>query len=201
VSASAAREKRVIELGSAIVIVSLFVSYVALPFVRRWGAREDSIATLEARVAYLTEFASRQQALERAANAAEEELSRSTRRVVQARTMTLASNGLQSMLQGAVDASRLVSQRLEVAPEPTDDSTRLALEARAAGATSLTATLSAYGDISGVTTLLDLFATGARLAEIERLTMIRNSALAGAADVVQATMVVRAPVLVNGRVP
>lgn len=181
-----ARERRVVVGGVAIVVASVLLAYVIVPFARRWQAREASIDAARARVAYLTELTSRTTSLERAAADAERAMAEQPRRALHARSAALAASALQSMLQEAADASHVAVTRLDVAPDSA---------ATADAPLSVPATMSVYGDIVGAATLLDILSTGPRIVAVDKLVMQRNAALLGAADVVQLTLTLRAPVL------
>ncbi len=217
----ALRERRVMTAGALVVVGALVLTYGALPFARQWSRREASIDAAASRVQYLEQLVSRTDALESTASAAERSLSLSIRRVLHARSSTLAASAVQTLLQEAADASGLVVTRLDVSPDDSlaipDDAplaatvtdgattgdltgglTGAASEAArtpAVNAVSIPATLSAYGDITGVTHLLGVLATGPRVVHVDRVALVRNSALLGAADVVQVTMTVRVPVV------
>ena len=183
------RERRVILVGAAVVGAALVFTYGVLPFVRHWQAREAALAAAGERVAYLQDLTDRTSSLEEEAAALERALSAQGRRVLHARSSTLAASALQTFLQDAADASHLVVLRLEVA---ADDSARVTADN---APTQLPATLSAYGDIAGIAAMLDVVASGPRALSVERVSMLRNTALAGAPDVVQLTLTLRAPVL------
>lgn len=189
------RERRVITAGASVVIVALALTYGVVPFVRHWQAREDALEAARSRVTYLGNLASRTSELETAAAEAERALSSQPRRALHARSSTLAASALQAFLQDAADASHVVVTRLEVSPD--DSSMRDRAEATAASGvvSQLPATLSAYGDITGAATLLNVLMTGPRAVSIERLTLSRNAALLGAPDVVQVSVTMRVPVL------
>ena len=195
------RERRVVVAGAAVVGIALLVTYGLLPFAQHWQTRERALDAARARVAYLQEIIARTSSLESAAADAERVLSMQSRRVLHARSSTLAASALQTFLQDAADASHLAVTRLEVSP---DDSVRAdGVNAEVSqqsvgtvtGVTRLPAALSAYGDVGGVAALLDFLATGPRVLSIERVSLLRNAALLGAPDVVQITLSLRAPVL------
>ena len=215
------RERRVVVAGAAVVGIALLVTYGLLPFAQHWQTRERALDAARARVAYLQELITRTSSLESAAADAERVLSMQSRRVLHARSSTLAASALQTFLQDAADASHLAVTRLEVSP---DDSVRAdgvnaevsqqsvgtatvgtatvgtatvgtVTVGTVTGVTRLPAALSAYGDVGGVAALLDFLATGPRVLSIERVSLLRNAALLGAPDVVQITLSLRAPVL------
>ncbi len=205
------RERRVVVAGAAVVGIALLVTYGLLPFAQHWQTRERALDAARARVAYLQELTARTSSLESAAADAERVLSMQSRRVLHARSSTLAASALQTFLQDAADASHLAVTRLEVSP---DDSVRAdgvnaevsqqsvgtvtvgtVTVGTVTGVTRLPAALSAYGDVGGVAALLDFLATGPRVLSIERVSLLRNAALLGAPDVVQITLSLRAPVL------
>lgn len=198
--ADATRELRLIIGGAAIVLLALVTNFAVLPFVRRYQSREVALTATRARVRFLSELTSRTADLESAAADAERALSAQSRRVFHARTSTLAASALQTFLQDAADASHLAVTRLEVSPDDSvraDGSTPDGSGNKTADQAEMhiPASMSAYGDIRGVVMLLDFIAAGPRVVSIDRLSLTRNSALVGAADVVQITLSMRAPAL------
>ncbi len=187
-SHAATRERRVVTIGAVIVAAALLLTYAVLPFARHWAARDVSLDTARSRLRYVQALVGRSAQLETSARDAEQLLASQPQRAIHARSTTLAASALQSLLQDAADASHVVVTRLEVAPD--GDATN-----EPAAATAVPATMSAYGDIVGVTAFLDLLARGPRVVIIDKMVMQRNAALLGAPDVVQVTMTVRAPVL------
>jgi len=193
--AGRARERRIVAGGVVVLAAALLFTYAVVPFTRRWVARESQLDAAQGRVRYLQDLVSRTGALEASAADVERTLSLQPRRVLHARSSTLAASALQTFLQDAADASHLAVMRLEVSP---DDSVRAAnsdSSEETVSRTGLPATLSAYGDIGGVASFLAILATGPRVLTVERLSLLRNSALLGAPDVVQITLTLRAPVL------
>jgi hypothetical protein len=167
--------------GATVVVVSLLLTYVVVPWARQWIARESALSAARERAAYLTTLIVRTPQLEADAAASESALASAPRRVLHARSAPLGASALQALLQDAADASRVVVTRLEVSGESSTP--------------MLPATLSVYGDISGVTALLGVLSHGPRVVHVDRVTLLRNSALVGAPDVVQATLQLSAPVL------
>lgn len=187
--AASRRERRVMVGGAAVLALALVVTFVVVPFARQWRVREGRIAAAEGRVALLQQLQARTADLETAADNAERALAAQPRRVMHARSITLAASALQTLLQDMADASPLVVTRLEVSADeasPADTST---------ASPHVPATLSAYGDITGVATFLHHVAAGPRVLVLDRLSVQRNAALLGAADVVQLSMTLHAPVI------
>ena len=193
------RERRTVAMGALIVAFSLLIAWVVLPFARRWQLREVELEQTRSRVSELASLTASARALDSAASSAERALASGGRRVIRARSRALAASALQSFLQDASDASRLVVTRLDVAtddaantgggiPEPAADSGR---------ATFIPATLSAYCDITGLAELLAQFARGPRVVTVDRMAVQLNPALRGAPDMLQVTLTLRAPVIVQ----
>jgi hypothetical protein len=198
------RERRVVVGGALVVAVSFILTYAVVPFIRHWNTREAEAAVVRDRLTYLESLTSRAAAIEQRASAAERQLSSEPRRVVHARSATLAASALQSLLQDMADASALAVSRLEVSADDTIGVDSVVSDPVAASAGDATgsavrlqipATISAYGDIHGVARFLDLIGRGPRVLVLERLAVQRNAALLGAPDVVQFTATLRAPVL------
>lgn len=200
------RERRTVLWGAAIVLLSLLVTFVALPFARRWALREVELEGTRARATELATLAGSARALDSAAVAEERSLAAGGRRVIRARSRALAASALQSFLQDASDASRLVVTRLDVAAADASGdadagSDPLAGSGPGMAGTSpaifIPATLSAHCDITGLADLLAQFANGPRVVQVERMTVQSTSALRGAPDMLQVTLTLRAPVIIE----
>ncbi|MEI6740756.1 MAG: hypothetical protein WCK74_10665 [Gemmatimonadaceae bacterium] len=190
------RERRVITGGALIVSAALSLTYLVRPFAQRWQTRSAERAEAMATTAALVALASDHAAIERAADTSERALADAPRRILRARSATLGASALQSLVQGAADASHVVLTRVVVSPDSLEGSARGVAADSLRPATqppSLPLQLSAYGDITGITRFLTVLATGPQLIGIDRVTLQRNSALAGAADVVQVTLTAHAP--------
>lgn len=195
----AARERRTVLIGVAVVTVALVFTYVLLPFAQRWQTREVEIAQTRAQIQELAALVLHAGALDSAASRAEQRLVLGGRRTFRARSATLAASALQSYLQDAADASRLVVTRLDVASANTlDGGAPIGTAGGEDGARSrgreIPATLSAYCDITGLADVLAQFAHGPRVVLVDRVTVQQTSALRGAPDMLQVTLTLRAPV-------
>lgn len=207
-NATKAREQRVIAIGAIVVVAGLLLAYVILPFARQWYTRSQEIRALRAQSDTLAGLVASASQLESAATTQERTLAASNRRVLHARSSTLAASSLQSLLQDAADASHLVVTRLDVAQSVADGvGTESAPGASTDTSTSpsrgegrsvaLPATLAAYCDIVGLAALLDHLARAPRVVYVERLTVQQNSSLRGAPDMLQVTLSLRAPVVIE----
>jgi hypothetical protein len=197
-----ARERRTVLWGASVVTVSLLVTYVLLPFARHWELREVELEGTRARVTEVAALVANARALDSAATAEERLLASGGRRVIRARSRALAASALQSFLQDASDASRLVVTRLDVATGDTDNEASpgadsLAVDAGTSPATFIPATLSAHCDVTGLADLLSQFSNGPRVVQVERMTVQTTSALRGAPDMLQVTLTLRAPVIIE----
>lgn len=189
-----ARERRVIMGGGLVLAIAGVLTLAVVPFARHWHGRELAVRAARDRVTYLRDLTARTDALETSAAEVERTLSGQSRRVLHARSSTLAASALQTFLQDAADASRLAVTRLDVAPGDSAQADTNTV-ATNGGVTHVPATLSAYGDIAGVAALLEVLASGPRVLSVDRLSLVRNAALVGAPDVVQVTLTLRIPVL------
>lgn len=176
------RERRVVVGGMLVLALSLLVTYGVVPAVTRWRDREVQLDRVRAQVAHLKGLQVHASELEAAAARAEGLLAAGAQRVIHARSSALGASALQTLLQGAADASGLVVDRVDVGPDLTSEG-------------DLTATLSAYGDIHGLSALLAQLARAPRITAVERLTVQINPALRGAPDVLRVTLGVRAPMV------
>ena len=187
------REQRTI-VGGLLIVLGAFVGVRQLG--PRWVAHQQRAATIvrdRERLALLEGLAGSREALERRASAAEQALASRPRRVFHAATPALGGNALQQYLESAVEGAGMAVDRVEVTPGPE--------AASPPGRSTLSAQLSVIGDIHGLSTLLASVERGPRAVVIERLTVRRNSALRGATDVLQATIGVRASLLLDGEAP
>jgi len=187
------REQRTL-VGGLLIVLGAFTGARLLG--PRWVAhqqRSAAIARDRERLAHLEGLAAAREAIERRAGAAEQALAGRPRRVFHAATPALGGNALQQYLESAVEGAGLVVDRVEVTPGPE----AMAPTQRA----SLSAQLSVIGDIHGLSTLLASVERGPRAVVIEQLTVRRNSALRGAPDVLQVTIGLRAPLLLDGEAP
>jgi hypothetical protein len=180
-----ARERVVVITGAVVVVAAVLLARVLLPGARAWQARDAQLDAARTRAGALQGLVSATASLETGAAARERALSTQPRRLVQARSVGLAANAVQALLQEAADGAGLLVNRVDVDAEP--DSTG-----------AITATLNAYGDVHGLAELLRLLGSGPRAAVVQRLTVQQNSALRGAPDVIQVSIGVRAPVLITG---
>ena len=202
-----ARERRVVAVGAIVVAVGLLLAYVMLPFARHWSMREQELRAVRAQSDTLAGLIASASQLEAVASAQERSLASSNRRVLHARSATLAASSLQSLLQDASDASHLVVTRLDVAQDLSpqssgevarDSATIATTQSASRGrAVSLPATLAAYCDIVGLAALLDHLARAPRVVYVERITVQQNSSLRGAPDMLQVTVTLRAPVVLE----
>lgn len=204
------REQRTLLVGALVVISALLVSYAIVPFALHWRVQSAELESARARLGELSSLVASSRAIDSAAGAAERTLESGGRRVFRARSMTLAASALQSFLQDASDASNLVVTRLDVAADPGDatiaagasDSSGGPMpegtgESVVAGLTSIPASLSAHCDIAGLARLLSHLSNGPRVVQVERMTVQLNSALRGAPDMLQVTLSLRAPVVIE----
>ena len=178
------RERRVVMGGILVLALSLLVTYGVLPAVTRWRDREMQLDRVRSQVALLKGMQQHASQLEAAALSEEVLLAGGARRVIHARSSALGASALQTLLQDAADASGMVVDRVDVGSQPTGDG-------------DLRATISAYGDIYGLSALLAQLASAPRIAAVERLTVHINSALRGAPDVLRVTLEVRAPMVME----
>jgi type II secretory pathway component PulM len=176
------REQRTILWGIGVVLIAVVIVRGLLPFMRDWQTREARLATVVARTAQLQGLAAQAPQLAQAATIAERELAGAPRRVLHARTAALAASTLQSLLQEASDGAGMAVNRVDASPESDE---------------SVTATLSVVGDIHGLAALLATLERGPRVVRVERLLVTQNTALRGAPDVLQVTLGVRAPVVLE----
>jgi hypothetical protein len=182
-SSVSARERRVVVWGAGIVLSALLVVRGVVPYAQRWTLRETQLSAARDRAGQLAGLEQATPQLQQAATIAERELSGAPRRVLHARSTALAASALQALLQEAVDGAGMIVSRVDVSPDDADG--------------QVSASLSVVGDVHGMATLLATLERGPRVLFVERLTVVQNSALRGAPDVLQVTLGVRAPVVIE----
>jgi hypothetical protein len=179
-----ARERRAIGFGLAVILGALTIAVVAMPFARRWRAREAMIATETERLARLRGLLAHEARLEEVVRGREASLQTGQQRLLSGRTPALAASALQSLLQGFADQSQLTVSRLDVAGAPDTTAGSLPM---------IPATISAIGDIYGITEILSRIQHGAQWLDIAELSVRPNPALRG--ELLQMTVKLRAPYL------
>lgn len=210
------RQRRTVMLGTWVVAAAVMLTYVIVPFVREWRVRESRIATMRAKVERLTQVVGTEGAVDSLVRAREAALALEPTRVQRARSRALAASALQSLVQELADASNVSVTRLDVAAfdagmaggASANAMPRAMLSPRTARDTgdardaqhaidSLPMTLSANGDIYGLTALLEQLRRARQALVVDKLSVQVNSALRGAPDVLQMTVTLHAPVIVE----
>jgi hypothetical protein len=176
-----ASERRTIAIGALVSAIALVMAYGVVPFARRWSAREDAIAAARDQIARLEFVASHERELREATREGDDRMNGGPR-LLGGRTPALAASAMQTLLQGYADQSRITITRLDVAGAPDSVASALPM---------IPATLSAIGDIYGLTDLLASIEHGERVLEITGMTIVANSALKG--GLLQVSLAVRAP--------
>lgn len=169
-------------LGAAASFSLLILFFAVLPFARQWQSREDLIAAETDRLARLRGLLSAEPQLRESVERHVLALETRPRRLLSGRTPALAASSLQSLLRDFADQSQITVSRLDVAGAP---------DTKAGSLPALPATLSAIGDIYGITEMLSRVQFGPRLLEIAELTLRPNPALRG--ELLQLTIKLRAP--------
>ena len=180
-----ARDRRTLTLGAVAVSCVLAISLL-IPKAREWADREARITALRDQLGRLQGIERDVPMLQAAVAAREARAAEFPQRPVSAATAALAAGVLQGVLQRYADESQLSVSELNVSGEP--DSTSVPLAA-------LPATLIALGDVYGVADLLARVQHGSTLLDVRELTVQVNPArrAAGGGELLQLTMVVRAP--------
>ena len=176
------RERRTIAVGATLVALTALVTLVIMPLAARWVARERAIDGARNRLAQLGGVAASAGAIRGRVDSLESVLERGGVRIVRARSTALAASGIQSWVQEVARQSRVTVNRLDVAGEPAapDESGPV-----------LPATVSATGDIYGVTEYLRRLQHGSRLVEVSDVSVTPNPTLRG--NLLQLTESLRVP--------
>jgi hypothetical protein len=184
------REWRTVRGGLLVLGVGLLVGRGVVPLVDRWQRQGARLAAVRHRVAMAEGVLAQQDTMEALASVLERRLAEAPRRLLTGGTTAVAASALEGMLQGAVDGAGAQLQQLAVEPVPAEGAAGEALP-------MVQATLAALGDVEGLALLLAQLGEGPRPVRVERVTVQRNPALRGAPDVLQWTLVVRAPVVLR----
>jgi hypothetical protein len=175
-----ARERRTVFLALALSVAALIGVFGVWPFAQRWSAREQLIAAESDRLARLRGLITHQARLADAVRARAGSHDPAQQRLLAGRTPALAASMLQSTLQDFANQSRVTVSRLDVAGAPETADRALPM---------IPATVSAVGDIYGITELLSRIQNGPLLLEITELTVRPNPALKG--ELLQMTVALR----------
>ncbi len=179
-----ALERRTIRLGLSVSLIALTIAYGAVPFLTRWQAREEVIASEVEHLARLRGLVANEAQLSDLVRSRAAAVESGQQRLLTGRTPALAASTLQSLIQRFADESRVTVSRLDVAGAP---------DAREGAFPMIPATVSAVGDIYGITDMLSLLQHGSLLLEIDELTVRPNPALRG--GLLQMMVTLRGPYL------
>ncbi|MEP6832743.1 MAG: GspMb/PilO family protein [Gemmatimonas sp.] len=171
-------------LFTAISLVVLAVLVIAIvPRVRAWRARESLIDAAHTRLQELASVVSGQPRVDSLIQQREADLALRPQRVLRSRSRALAASALQSLVQEMAEASNVTVTRLDIANTVSSGDVPI--------------TLSANGDIFGLTELLHQIRSARFTVVIDKLQAQNNSALRGAPDVLQLALSLHAPVIVQ----
>ena len=178
------RERRVIAAGSGIAVITVLFVYALTPFYRSWNDREAQIAVSEEQLSRLTSLIARRDTLANTVRSLQQ-TSGSMRQLLSARSPSLASSELQRIARMFAERSRISIDRLEFSPP----------EESATGTTRIPFTMSAVGDIYGITDFLAILRSESPVIEVTEMSLVSNSALK--AGLIQFSATLRAPVTVQ----
>ena len=179
----ARQQPRILSAGLAIVALAVLVVFVITPFAKRWSEREAQIEAAQRQFNHLNALFINQAATNAMVTQREVSMSLQPTRVLRAKSRALAASALQSMVQDMAEASHITVTRLDIAT--------------VVAGTDVPLTLSANGDIYGLTDLLRQFRNSRYVVDVDKMLVQVNSALRGAPDVLQMTLSLHAPVIVE----
>jgi type II secretory pathway component PulM len=174
------RERRTIAVGVTIVALAFVVMEIALPFARRWAARESLIDASRERLARLTAIDGRAADIQAAVQARDVQLTAGRVRLLHARSAALAASSLQAIIREQARESGVAIIRMDVAG--TVDSETVPV---------VPATISAVADIYGLGRFLQGLQHGPRLFDVRELNVASTSALGR--GLLQISLTVHAP--------
>jgi hypothetical protein len=186
------REWRTVQAGLLVLGLGLLVGRGVVPLLDRWQRQGARLAAVRQRVAMAEGILAQKDTVEALAAVLERRLAEAPRRLLTGSTPAVAASALEGMLQGAVEGAGAQLQQLavEAVSAEADAGAGAALPA-------VQATVAAVGDVEGLARLLAQLGHGPRPVGVARVTVQRNPALRGAPDVLQWTLVVRAPVVLR----
>ncbi|MBC8087986.1 MAG: hypothetical protein H7Z40_12030 [Phycisphaerae bacterium] len=178
--------KRAPRLSSGIVVAALLLIVVIAagrPIVAHWRGVDAPLQTARLQVAELQALIQNQSFVDSASLRNEQQLALQPQRVLRARSRSLAASALQSLVLELAESSNVTITRLDVAqPDSSGD---------------LPIDLTANGDIYGLADLLQRMRTARFVLQVRKLQVQNNSALRGAPDVLQISLSLQAPVIVQ----
>lgn len=177
------RERRTIAIGATVSAFALFLAFVIMPYARRWSAREELVASGADRIGRLHRLIEDEAVLRESLRARE---GAGSARLVSGRTAALAASSLQNTIQNYATRSRVTIDRLDLAGIPDSSATPLP---------SIPASLSATGDVYGISEFLSLLQYGSPVVEIHQLTLVSNASLRG--GLMQLSLSLRAPSVIE----
>lgn len=180
VGASVRRSSSRIVVAAVLLIAAVAVGR---PVVAHWRGVEVPLQSLRLQVTELQTRIQNQAAVDSAILRNEQQLALAPQRVLRARSRSLAASALQSLVLELAESSNVTVTRLDVAqPDSSGD---------------LPFDLTATGDIYGFADLLQRIKTARFVLLVRKLQVQNNSALRGAADVLQISLSLQAPVIVQ----
>jgi hypothetical protein len=151
-------------------LVGLTIAYGILPFAKHWREREELIASRTEQLARLRGLMANEAKLRELVRVRASAIESGQQRLLSGRSPALAASALQSLIQSFANQSQVTVSQLDVAGAPDTTGGPLPM---------IPATVSAVGDIYGITDMLSLIQHGPRLFEIDQLSVRPNPALRG----------------------
>jgi type II secretory pathway component PulM len=177
------RERRTLAVGIVVLAAALLLTYAVMPFARRWSVREATLDAREAQLARVRGLIAAESSLAAAVRLRQSRVGPDAPRPIAARTPALAAAALQTALQDAAARSGVQVQRVDAAGETTDGDGVPA---------EVPATMTAFGDVHGLTELLAALQHGPTLLEVTALSVQSTLGPRGE-PLLQLTVSVRAP--------
>ncbi len=178
-------EQRTIRFGLVVSAASLLIAFGIVPVLTHARARETLIDARREEIGRLRGLIAQEPQLRAAVGAGETQAAASSRRVLSARSAALAASVLQTSLQQAASNAALSVSSLDVTGEA--DSTV---------ADALPASMTAIGDLRGVSAFLATVRNGPFVVDISEVRLRTNPALFG--QPLQLSLVLHAPWVQDG---
>lgn len=178
------RERQVVAASAAVAIVALVFAYALVPFYRNWTDREAQVSASAGQLTRLASLIARQDTLSQTVSALQQRSGRN-RQLLAARSSSLASSELQRVMRMFAERSWISIDRMEFS----------SVDESAVGTTMIPFTISAVGDIYGITDFLAILRSESPVVEVTEMNLVANTALK--AGLIQFSATLRAPVVIQ----
>lgn len=179
------RERKVIVGGITVAATVIVVAYGGIPYYRAWSNREAEISAAQSELSRVRALIAEREKLSQHVVSLDR-TSHLSGKLVSARTAALAASEVQRVIRAYADRTKVTVDRLEFGASP---------DLSATGGTTISLSISAVGDIYGITDFLAAVRSGPPVLELSEMTLVANSALRD--GLMQFSGTIRAPVVIE----